>query len=409
LSAQIANMAALTALTKQYYVKDRPVNIAAGFNRPMLKWFKRKMWTGESYTQPIILTDPQSAGLRSLQDAVAYAENAKAEKFVITDTADYYGSVQVDAKAMLLTKDTGAFVAARKLQVDGMLRQQGKMIHLDLFRSGTGSIGRIASIGGSGTELTLTNKSDTHNFGKGQPLIANNTDDAVSLKTGGVKVTKINHSAGVLTVDTDVEGLTSAWAANDYLFPISNAGSGMKGLGAWLPLTAPGATAFHGVDRTVNIAALSGHRLDESSRGFLTNAQELAMLIHEFGGQPDVIVTNPRTGLRLVEELDAKVTRVAGGTGKEGFEGFRLISFTGGGMDVMFDMGCPPGLAYMLQRDTWCLTHVGEFLSIIADDGVTALRSPSGEFDGIEIRCRSFCELACAAPGYNGVFSVAVD
>ncbi len=394
-------------MMKEIYPDIRVESLAIR-KRPLLEWMpKADEFYGDTYVVPVLYEDPQGRSA-VLSTAITNAETSKQTKFVITARKKDYGVVKIDAEAMMAaSKDVGSFIRAKETQITGKIRNLGKSLHLSLYRSGSGSIGKIS---GTPTEttvtvITLATPSDVYNFGEGQVVVANDTDNATSIRSGTPKVTAVDHAAGTITVE-GTQVTTNSWAANDFLFTEGDAGAKVTGLAAWLPLSAPSATTFFGVNRTVNIAALSGHRVDNTGRSILANGQELAMRIGEFGGEPDAWFMNPRAGLQLAEELGTKVTRMDGGKAKTGFSGFTIENFLTGPIDVIFDIGCPAGLAYLLQKDTWKFAHMGAVPHVVRDDGKESNRGATT--DDIEVRVRYFGELTCRAPGFNGVMSVAV-
>lgn len=407
------DVTAFDAMMKEIYPNIRIMALSSK-KRPLLEWMpKADVFEGDAYIVPQLYEDPQSAN-HQLSKAITQAETSKQVKFVLTDSdnKEDYGVVKIAGKAIHMARSNmGSFIRAKDTQIQGILRQLGKRLHLELYRGTSASKGQIAAggIDGTGTILALTNKSDVHNFGVGQTLIANVTDDAVTMKTGGVKVTKRSVSGGTITVDTDVTGLGTAWAAGDYLFSDGDEGSGLSGLSAWLPLTEPSTSdSFFTVNRSTDVTRLSGHRVDNSGRTILENAQELAMLISEEGGDPDTLFLNPRAGLQLSSQTEAKVDRVnveGGSNAKIGFSGFQIYNFVTGPLNVVFDVGCPPNRGYMLQRSAWKVIHTLGLPHIITDDGNRALRGSTT--DDIEVRARRFCNLTCEAPAWNGVMSVA--
>jgi hypothetical protein len=245
-----------------------------------------------------------------------------------------------------------------------------------------------------------------YSFGKGQTIGSSTADGGGSVKAGTSKVVGRNVTAKTVTFADDVSAFGVPWAANDFLHNLGDYDLRLTGLASWLPLTAPGATSFFGVDRTKDIQALSGHRVDNSGRSILQNAEELAMLIGEYGGEPDTLFLNPRAGLQLSELCGAKVTRSDGGRVKVGFTGFTLEHFVTGPIDIRFDIGCPVDMGYMLQRDTWKFAHMGGVPHIVRDDGRDSLRGTTT--DDIQVRGRYFGEMVCHIPGKNGCMSVAV-
>lgn len=412
------------AMMKEIYT-DGHVDSLAKKNRPLLMWMPRKDdFYGDALVSPVMYEDPQSAGLASLSTAITNAETTKQTKFVLTDSDRIaaYGVVQITAASIMASsKDVGAFVRAKKAQIDGMIRQMGKQLHLSLYRGGSGSLGQISSLTADSpsagkTTIVLTNKSDIYSIGEGQVLVVSADDGGGSVKQDSstdntAKVESLDHDAGSFVVDVDVvNDYTAAWAADDFLFPQSNYDAVITGLAGWLPLTAPTSSdSFFSVNRSTNVAALAGHRVDKSGRTILENVHELAMKIHEFGGEPDTLFINPRAGLQLQEQVGAKVERSDGGRARVGFSGFTLVNTMGPEINVIFDMGCPPNRMYLLQKDTWVYSHMGPVPHIVRDDGRDSLRSYDGSYDGIEIRSRAFGNLRCKVPGFNGVGSVATS
>lgn len=398
------SVSAWDAMFKEMYPAMRQESLAIR-NRPLLEMIQRSdEFYGDNVVVPVLHEDPQG---RSATYATARANSNTSKQVKFTHTTRYtdYGVVTLEAEAMKASsRNAGAFLEAKQVQVDGMLRNLGKSLHYSLYRSGSGSLARASAVStGSNGTVTLTNASDSHAFGVGQVVIANanETGNSGTIRTAAT-VTKVNHSSGIITFDT----VPAAWAADDYLYTEGDYDSKITGLAGWLPLSAPGATAFKGVDRTVNIAALGGHRVDNSGRSILENAEELGMFIGEFGGEPDVLLLNPRAGLQLSEQVGAKVERVdmEGKKAVVGFRGFELVNFITGPIKVVFDIGCPVNRGYMLQLDSWKLLTMGSVPHMIGEDGLMLRR---GDADDYRIEARYWADLSCHAPGFNGVMSVA--
>lgn len=409
------------AMLKEIY-PDIRVESLAKRNRPLLEWMPmRDTFYGDSYVVPVLYEDPQGRGT-TLKKAVTNANTTKQTKFVSTERKKDYGAVQIESEAiMAASKDVGSFMRAKDAQISGMLRNLGKFLHVGMYRDTNRVIGTISSIGnGSGTndKLTLTNKSDVYYFGEGQVLsfLDDSNSDAYITSDGSatatVTVEKVDLSAGTIEVDTNTAfsgGGGEDVASDDKIVADNDKGNSIAGLASWLPLTAETSGTFFSADRTKNVAALQGHRVNNTGRSILENGQELAMEIGEFGGEPDAWFMNPRAGLQLLEQVGAKVERMDGGKANVGFTGFELVNFITGPIKVIFDFGCPPNRAYMLQKDTWHFAHMGAVPHIIRDDGNSSLRDPDGDYDGIEVRGRYFGELFCEVPGFNGTMAVATS
>ena len=402
--ARTLDVNAFDAFLKEIYPNVRVESLAMK-DRPLLSYFPRyDEFYGDAYVVPVLYEDPQGRAA-NLQDAINQAENLQGVRFVATQRKFDYGVVQISGEVMMAaSKDVGSFIRAREKQINGMIRNIGKSIHLALYRSGSGSLSQISAIAPGGTQVTLQDASATHYFGVGQFLIANDTDDAVSPRTGLVRVDRRSVSAGTLDLDQDVTSLASPWQVGDYLFTNGDQGAKVVGLDGWLPSSEPvPGDNFFTVDRSLDGTRLGGQRV--SGPGTVSERlQTAAVLIGEEGGEPDTVFMNPRDGLLLSAELQLQVERQDGDREGFGFSGFRIENFITGPIQIVFDHGCPQGRCYMLQQDTWRLAHMGPLPHIIRDDGRDSLRGANE--DNIQVRARAFLELLCEAPGYNAVIDL---
>lgn len=391
------------------------IELVAANNHPLLAQMpKADDFGGDALVVPILYGNPAGRSA-DYSTARTNANTTKQTKFVLTERKKDYNVVQIESEVIMASnKGNYSFAEAKALEIKHKLEELGKSLSIAMFRSGTGQIGTVSAIGnGSGTAdlLTLSNPSDVLYFSEGQVLNFIDSDGSLLQNSGAdaqATVERVDLANGQIEVDADTSAFTEALAVNDGLVTDGDDDAKVAGLAGWLPLTAPtSGDSWFSVDRSVNVAALSGHRVDNTGRSIFQNGQELAMRIGEYGGRPDVWVMNPRAGLQLAAELDTKVERMAGGTGTQGFNGFELVNFMVPGIKVMFDYTCPPDRAYMLQLDTWKFHHLGGVPHIMQDDGLYVIRSTS--FDGVECYARYYGELACRAPGFNGVMSVATS
>jgi hypothetical protein len=360
-------------------------------------------WYGDAYVVPLLVDNPQGHS-RTFANALSQAETSTQYKFVGTTRVKDYGSVSIGGEVMMAaSKNVGSFVRARETQINGMLNQLGKRANIGLFRDTNGYIGIVSALGDSNKLITLTNKSDVYNFGFGMTVSAADGADGSTPRDNQKKIDRLDASAGTIHTVTAIGSI----ATGDYLFNYGDEALGFHGLASWLPLTAPSDGDSHfGVDRSDWVERLAGKRLDNSTRTILENATELAMLINEDGGEPDTLWMHPRAGKIFADELGVKVEREDGGAANVGYTGFKIQTFCTGPLTVRFDRDCQPGLAYMLQSDTWRLAHMGPIPHIYMDDGQEATRSTTA--DAITVVARGyFGDLFCEAPGFNGVMSVA--
>jgi hypothetical protein len=301
---------------------------------------------------------------------------------------------------MSMKKDVGAFAEARKMQVDSGLDEIAKSLEIGLWGSGSGVLGRRSSI--STNTVTLTNARDTRNFYKGMTVAACDTETGGTLRTGTTTVASVDQDAGTVTLT--LASSINSFANNDFLYTAGDYDLKIKGFAAWLPLTAPGATSFFGVDRTANMQALSGHRLAASSNTIEEQIMQLTERIVDFGGSPDTCFLSHTNFNTVSKSLGSKIEYDGGGgTATMGFSGIRIAT-SAGTLEVRPAPYCPDDRGYILQKDTWTLHTLGEVPHIVQDDGlmVRAARTT----DGVEGRIRYYCQPACNAPGWNGVFGV---
>jgi hypothetical protein len=380
---------------------------------------------------PVVYGGPsgRSADIASLLGSTGPIGPTRSAKFTPSIVEDY-GATWINELTMKKAmNDRGAFVNARKFEIDNVITQLGESLSHALFRAGDGT---VAQGNGSwtitGTVITLSRKADTKFFGIGMQLdfIANSggapSGAARALAaTYRVCVTAIDEDAGTVTCALDSNGATvtnistyyTSLANTDWMAPVGDYNSAfattgaekIKGLAAWIPLAAPSSTAFWGVDRTVHPTRLAGHRLDDSTAPAEDSIMTLAEVMRERGARPDTVILSPRQFTKVSKRLNAKVEyQDAGGHVKYGFSSFGVAT-SAGILKVVTDSDCPEDRGYILRMDTWKLKHLGGLPEIVSTDGLTMLRRPG--LDQVEVRARYYAQLVCTAPGHNGVFSVA--
>jgi hypothetical protein len=141
-------------------------------------------------------------------------------------------------------------------EMDGAIDNMRDDLAMGQFRNNGGARGRVGST--ATTTLTLADISDIAHFEVGMII-----DVAVTDGTSGALIAD---PRTILTVNRDLGQLTTAlnWGANyangNYLFVVGDFGAKVAGLDAWVPATAPTATPFFGVDRSVDAVRLGGVR-----------------------------------------------------------------------------------------------------------------------------------------------------
>lgn len=306
--------------------------------------------------------------------------------------------------------------------MDALLKQLGNSMAHALFRDGTGSVGKGDGAWTiAGTVITLSTRADTKFFGIGMHLdfsaVSSGAPGTLRSLTGSNRavVTAVDEDAGTVTCAlksdgtalADISSLYTGLTNADFIHPVgdylSSTGQKLKGLAAWIPLTAPSSTPFYGVDRSVHPTRLAGNRLNDPTAPAEDSIMSLAEVMHERGANPDIAIISPRQFTKMSKRLNAKVEYDgAGGSADYGFSNVKVAT-SAGTVKVYADPDCPEDRGYLLTKDTWSIRHLG-LPEVVATDGLTALRRPG--LDQIEIRCRYYAQLVCKAPGENGVFAV---
>lgn len=218
------------------------------------------------------------------------------ESFLLTRVADY-SIATIDNQTMLASKtDKMSFLEGAKLVIDGAIRSITNSVASSLFRSGTGSIGKIATISTTGagpytSTIALSNANDIVQFEVNMYLVATATDGGAA-SSDVLQITKVNRSTGVITCSSAASPSVT-WAAGAFLVVQGDLNLKPKGLAAWLPATAPTTgDNFFGVDRSVDPTRLAGVRYDGSAQSVEEAIIDASALLAREGGKPNVLITN---------------------------------------------------------------------------------------------------------------------
>jgi hypothetical protein len=418
------------ALLKELYPDGLPAEIMMRKHVLMSKLQKDGEAYGEYMVIPVVYDNPagRSADIATLLGSTGPIGPTRSVKFNVSLSSDYAATWINELTMRKAANDRGAFVNARKFEVDGLLRQLGNSLAHALYRAGDGTIGKGDNAWTiTGNVITLATRADAKFFGVGMHLdFVANSSGAPSgapralAATYRVVVTKVDEDGGTVTCAldsngaavTDISSYYTLLDNDDFIAPAGDYNSSyattgavkVKGLAAWIPLAAPSASeSFWGVDRSVHPTRLAGSRLNDPTAPAEDSIMALAEVMHERGANPDFVVVSPRQFTKISKRLNAKVEYDgAGGDAKYGFMTFGIAT-SAGVLPVFADPDCPEDRGYILTLDTWRIKHLG-LPEIVTTDGLSALRRPG--LDQIEIRCRYYAQLVCYAPGENGVFAV---
>lgn len=407
------NLSSFDSALKELYKGQRVPNLVYK-NNPALAWISKMTdFKGRNYRLPLIYGNPQGRSA-DFERAQNNKGSSQLEDFVLTRVNDY-SLADIDGETLEVSEgDSGAFIRAVTTEIDGALQSATRSLAPAMFRSGTGSIGVAASGTGTAT-ITLSNASNIANFEVGQVLVASLADGG-TLRTGSparAAITGVNRSLGTVTFAAALDTLITDIADGDTLYVEGDAANGganvkISGFEAWIPASAPGSTAFFGVDRTADTTRLGGIRYDGTGETIAEALISGGSLIAREGGRPDVVFMNHVHHGELLNELGSKVQygRLDVPKVNIGFDTIKVHT-AAGIVDVVADHNCPVGVAWMLQSDTWKLYTVGNAPKIIMHDGNRMLRNTDS--DSVEVRTGYRGQMGCSAPGWNGRIALATS
>jgi hypothetical protein len=406
--AATLTVGAFDAMLKELYPSGVPENVAMK-RHPFMSMVKKvDDFEGDNLVIPIYYGNPGGRSTTFL-NAVENTSSSQSLKWALTQMSDY-AVIGIDALTMRSSRSNkGAFVNARKTEIDMMLKGLGNSAAHALYRDGKGTIGRVAPAPtadpGAALFFILADADDARNFVIGQKIVF--TDDAAGTSVVGAapgyEVSSVDEAAGKITV---TGALAAAVDPDDYVWPLGDNGTTkLTGLAGWIPLTAPtGGDAFFGKDRSVHVNRLAGQRLNATGNSIEENILTISEDIVRQGGAPDKCFISHGNFSNLVKGLGTKVEyNGAGGKADVGFGGVQIHTSAGPVM-VHPDPDCPANRGYVLQMDTFQLHHLDGFPHIDTLDGNGSQRLSAS--DGIQVRARYWAQLACIAPAFNGVFAI---
>jgi hypothetical protein len=381
----VADSTNVAYIMKRRYSDAQSTEVARREHPTFYEIMDTGSFDGSDFAYATTTGNPQGISSGTLANAQTAAETIKGEQFLATPRVKY-GICQLDGVSMMKARgNKGSFYDFATRHIDGTLDEMGANLAFDLFRNGVGQRGKIAVI--AGNVLTLTNLRDVENFRRGMTIIASVNADGSAAKAGACKVTKLNRSAKQITVD-NLALITGTAAVNDFLFRLGDPGNCMEGMGVATPLVAPTVgVLFRNVERTNDLEALAGSRIDDTSRYPEEILGDLAVEISLIGKKVSRGVVYPTVFQSMVKRLGAKVMYTSpGGAADIGFESI-MIHTAGGALKIVSDPDQDPTLVRVWRPDAHQIKHIDELVHIIRDDNNKSIRLATA--DGIELRFRS--------------------
>jgi len=363
-------------------------------NHPLLALLpKDENFGGKNKVIDVIYGNPQGRSA-AFANAKSNQTAGKIKAFTITRNKDYQ-LVSIDNETIEASKgDANAFMEATTFEIDNGMAQLGMSLANAIYGSGTGKIGKIASI--NTLTITLSQVEDVVNFQVDQKLNFSTADGGGSVKSTKPLVTAVDRVLGKVTVD-DATGL----AGNDFIFTDGDYDGKLKGLAAWLPASVTN-TPFFGMDRSVDPTRLAGIQFSAPGKPMEEAIIECASLVAREGGTPSHLFVPYSKYNELEKTISAKLLYTDLKVGEIGFQALK-VNGPRGVITVIADQDCPADKGYMLQLNTWKLHSLGKAPTIQNLDGLKMLRN--SDSDSVEIRMAYYAQLACRAPGYNAAIT----
>jgi hypothetical protein len=399
------NLTAMNAALKELY-DGQVVNDLVYADNPFLAMVPKKTDFGGKYLPQPIITAASQGRSATFSQAQGNQTAVSIQSFLLTRVSDY-SIATIDNQTMLASAtDKMSFLEGAKILIDGAIRSCTNSTSSGIFRSGTGS---IAVNGGISTGvITLATSSDVVQFEQGMTLQAAATDGGTPRAAYGY-VIAVDRTNGIVTVSASSiggsAGTPSGWTSGDYLLVAGDSNAKCKGLAAWLPTTAPTTgDNFFGVDRSVDVTRLAGIRYVGTSQSIEEALLDGSNLVAREGGKPDHCIMSFASYSALEKSLGSKVQYVDAKAGNIGFRGI-MVNGANSSIRVFPDRNCQNQTAYLLTMNTWCLRSLGDVPQILRyGDGLEMLRVYNA--DSGEVRVGAYYQLACNAPGWNGVISL---
>jgi len=394
----------VTEALKEHYKPLRVQNMVYKDNPLLAMMPKYTKFGGENMPIPLLYANPQR---RSATFATGQANTSTSalKQFLLTRVKDYSFASITGESIKATERDSDAFLRYATMEIDGALHSLTRSLAVGMYRDGTGAIGTITVDPVTATSFTLNPISDVVNFEVGMSIVFA-ADATSALRSGGARtISAINRTTGVITcsaaMDADILSSGSAdlvFQAGDYT--AADDVLKIRGLEGWCPASAPGSTAFFGVNRTADVTRLGGNRFDGSALPIEEALIEGASTVAREGGSPDVCMVDFATFSNLEKALGSKVVYDEA-KARDVDIGFAAISLRGprGTIKIVPDQNCQPNVAWMLQLDTWSLNTLGEAPMFLDLDNNRMLRESAA--DAYEVRLGYYGNVACNAPGYN--------
>lgn len=394
------DMTTFSAALKTLYSQDQVQNMVYK-NNPFLALVQKSTdFVGKNKVIDIITGNPQGRAA-TFATAKANKTNSVVKAFTITRVSNF-ALASIDNETIDASSgNAGALISALQTEMDGAINGITRSIAKSLYGNGSGALGQVdAATTLTSQVIKLKTADSSVNFEVDMKLQVSATNGTGAVRSGTLTVTGVDRDADTVTCSSVLNVGISAIASQDYIFQEGDYGLMIKGLEAWIPATAPtSGDNFFGVDRSSDPTRLAGLRYDGSA-----GTKEAALINAAFraakeGATPSHCFMNYTDFAALEIELGSKVHYID--LKADNIVGFKSLQISGpnGLINIVPDVNCPRGVAYMLDLSMWKLNSLGPLVKIEENDSLKLLRDASS--NSVELRIVSYAQLSCAAPGKN--------
>lgn len=403
MTASTVNMA---AILKTVYPQGLPKDATYRDNPLLALMPKATDFYGDFAKVPLKYA-PNAGRSSAFATAQTNSSNVKNIAFLVDREKDY-AVARLENELILASKNnSGAFISALKQEIDSAQQNISNSAAQALYGTGSGKIGQISAGSNVATDtITLAQPDDVVFFEVGYKVKLSTANGGGSLKAGSAEIEAVNRVTGEITFTAALSSTIGTAAASDFIFIEGDYDAKMKGLGAWLPSTAPGGSdSFFSVNRSVDPTRLAGWRGDLSALPIEEALIQGGYLIGRDGGKVDHVMMSFEKYSDLIKSLGSKVqyVDVVAKDANIGFQGVK-VNVGKSVATVIPDRNCPADRMFMLTLDSWKLKSLEGMPMILDMDGLKSLRVSND--DALEIRVGYYANVICEIPGYNGNFQI---
>lgn len=418
------------------YAKPDKIECLAVHDKVVLDMLKKGKHSGSgtNFNEPVIVSNPQGLGA-TLTAAQQVSEGGHAGSAAVVGEwrlpyGDYAGEVLITDKDIAAGGDVpdGSYLKPFGLQTDGLISELGEVMDTYIFTEPGRSVGSYTGANMLAGVLTLVgNSAETEimNYNLGACFQSANADASTpasaTLLGGGSKgfVVGINYDTLTVTFSATPGGAAGTpfqWdtaTPTNFLFrngDFQGSGGGftptfiIDSFSDWIPLAAPGATPFKGIDRSAD-SRLGGARLTAAASAGLTTEERIKRLVTKlnstFGGTGDkLVVMESIQWQKLASLLEKRGQRpLDGETARMSYQYIELN--TGRGMaKVISAPKCRPDTFWALEMDKWTLRTLSGFPAVIKSDGFQMIRKATSNSYGF--RVVAYAHLSTPYPSRHG-------